>query len=148
MKPFLSKKVGWIILICLVFLDAFLDVVFAHGSGLQSAIWKPIADLLRVNNPIFLTPIVLILFYFVIKCGAWLTKKEDKIQAKAEELVLTALVLVYGVFDIWLISVYLFDFRLFRNHFYLIPVLIIVGVIYNWWAEKKLKNIKNKETFK
>ena len=135
-----SKRVGWIILIFLVVLDASLDVIFAHGSGLESAIWKPISDFLGVSNPLFLTPLVLILFYFVVKGGSWLMKKEDKIQANAEELVLTTLVIIYSVFDLWLISVYLFDFNLFPNHFYLIPILIIIGIIYNWWAEKKLKN--------
>ena len=142
MKAFLSKKVGWIILICLVVLDAFLDVVFAHGSGLQSPIWKPVADLLRINNPIFLTPLVLILFYFFVKAGAWLVRREGKIRVKTEELVLTTLVIVYTIFDLWLILVYLFDFRLFKNHFYLIPILIVVGIIYNQWAETKLRRMK------
>jgi len=135
----LSKKVGWIILTCLVFLDASLDVIFAHGSGLEINILKPAADLLGISNPLFLTPLVLVIFYFVVKCGAWLTKKVDKIYVKSEELVLTALVIVYGVFDLWLISVYLFDFRLFKSHFYLIPVLIVIGIAYSWWAENKIK---------
>ncbi len=135
----LSKTYGWIILICLVVLDALLDVIFAHGRGLESNILKPVADLLGVSNPLFLTPIVLILFYFVVKGGAWLTKKADKIDFYAEELVLTTLVIVYGVFDLWLILVYLFNFSLFPNHYYLIPILIIIGIAYNWWAEKKLK---------
>jgi len=138
-KVVLSKTYGWIILIALVFLDALLDVIFAHGSGLESSIWKPIANLLGVNNPLFLTPIVLIIFYFVVKGGAWLTRKTDKIEVKSEELVLTALVIVYGVFALWLISVYLFNFTLFKNHYYLIPVMIVIGIAYSWWAEKKLK---------
>ena len=138
-KVVLSKTYGWIILIALVFLDALLDVIFAHGSGLESSIWKPIANLLGVNNPLFLTPIVLIIFYFVVKGGAWLTRKADKIEVKSEELVLTTLVIVYGVFVLWLISVYLFNFTLFKNHYYLIPVMIVIGIAYSWWAEKKLK---------
>lgn len=136
----LSKTSGWIILMVLVILDAFLDVIFAGGRGLESAIWKPIASLLGVGNPLFLTPFVIILFYFVVKGGAWLTKKTDKIYIKTEELVLTTLVIVYGVFVIWLILFYIFDFRLIKNHFYLIPVLIAIGIVYIWWAEKKLKN--------
>ncbi|MDP3027874.1 MAG: hypothetical protein Q8N63_09295 [Nanoarchaeota archaeon] len=138
-KVVLSKTWGWIILIGLVILDALLDVIFAKGKGLESPIWKPIANLLGVSNPLFLTPLVLILFYLVVKGGAWLTKKTDKIEVKSEELVLTTLVIVYGVFDLWLISVYFFNFSLFRNHFYLIPILIIIGIAYSWWAEKKLK---------
>ena len=116
----LSKTLGWIILIGLVILDALLDVIFAKGKGLESPIWKPIANLLGVTNPLFLTPIVLVILYFVVKGGAWLTKKADKINFYAEELVLTALILVYGVFDLWLISVYLLDFTLIPNHLYLI----------------------------
>lgn len=139
-KIVLSKIWGWIILAGLVILDASLDLIFAQGKGLESPIWKPIANLLGVSNPLFLTPLVLLVFYFVVRIGAWLTKKADKIEFKAEELVLTTLVIVYGVFDLWLISVYLFEFRLFKSHIYLIPVLIIIGVAYSWWAEKKLKN--------
>lgn len=138
-KVVLSKTYGWIILIALVLLDAFLDVIFAHGSGLESPVWKPIAKLIGVSNPLFLTPLVLILFYFVVKVGAWLTRKTDKIKIKSEELVLTTLVIVYGIFVLWLISVYLFNFGLLRSHLYLIPILIIIGIAYSWWAENKLK---------
>lgn len=138
-KAVLSKKVGWIILICLVILDASLDLIFAHGSGLESSIWKPIASLFRINNPLFLTPLVLVLFYFVVKLGAGLTKKADKIKVKSEELVLTSLVLAYFVFDLWLISVYLFGFKLFRNHYYLIPILVVIVLAYSLWAEKQIK---------
>ena len=138
-KPVLSKTWAWIVLTCLVILDAALDMIFAGGAGLQSPIWKPIANLLGINNPLLMTPLVLAIFYPFVKCAAWLTKKIDKIPIKAEELVLTTLVLVYGLFDLWLISVYFFDFRLFRNHYYLIPFLTIAGIAYSWWAEKKLK---------
>ena len=138
-KVILSKIWGWIILVGLVILDALLDVTFAKGKGLESPIWKPIANLLGVSNPLFLTPFVLILFYLVVKGGAWLTRKADKIDVKSEELVLTTLVIVYGVFVLWLISVYFFNFTLFKSPLYLIPVLIVVGIAYSWWAENKLK---------
>ncbi len=138
-KPVLSKTLAWIILIGLVVLDASLDLIFAKGRGVESGIWKPISNLLGINNPLFLIPIVLVIFYFGVKSITWLTKKIDKIQVKAEELVLTTIVLVYAVFDLWLISVYFFDFRLFKSHFYLIPILILIGIAYGWWAENKLK---------
>jgi hypothetical protein len=141
-KVVLSKTLGWAILIVLVVLDASLDIIFAKGRGLESGIWKPVANFLGVNNPLFLTPLVLILFYFLIKGGAWLAEKADKVTIKAEELVLTTLVIVYGIFCFWLILFYAFNFRLFKSHYYLIPLLILVGIIYEWWAEKKLKNIK------
>jgi len=139
-NPVLSKTWAWISLIVLVILDASLDVIFAEGKGLESNILKPIANLLGINNPLFLTPFVLVIFYFAVKSGAWLTKKVDKIPVKSEELVLTTLVLVYGIFVLWLISVYFFNFRLLRSHLYLIPILIIIGIAYSWWAENKLKN--------
>ena len=135
---FLSKKVSWIILACLVLLDAYLDLTFAEGKGLESPIWKPIANLLGINNPLFLIPLVLLIFYFGAKVLAFLIEKIDKVQ-KAEELFLTTLVIVYGFFDLWLISVYFFGFTLFKNHYYLIPILIIIGIAYSWWVEKKLK---------
>lgn len=138
----LSKRIGWVLLTILVLLDAILDVIFAEGRGLETPIWKPLANFLGVTNPLFMTPLVLAIFYFVVKGGAWLTKKIDKIQFKTEELVLTTLVIVYSVFDLWLISVYFFGFRLFPSHFYLIPVLAVIGICYSWWAEKKLKNKK------
>ena len=138
-KVVLSKTLGWIILIALVLFDALLDVIFAKGKGLESNILKPVADLFGISNPLFMTPLVLIIFYFGVKGGAWLSKKVDKIPTQAEELVLTALVIVYGIFDLWLISVYFFNFTLIKNHFYLIPILIIVGIVYSWWAENKLK---------
>ena len=83
---------------------------------------------------------LLLIFYFGVKGGAWLARKVDKVTIKAEELVLSTLVIVYGLFDLWLIFFYFFDFRLFRSHYYLIPILILVGMLYEWWAEKKLKN--------
>ena len=137
-KPVLSKTWAWMILIGLVVLDASLDLIFAEGKGLESPIWKPIANLLEVNNPILLTPFVLLTFFIVVKIVSFLEKKIDKIP-NAEELVLTILVIVYAVFDLWLILVYLFDFRLFKSHLYLIPVLIVIGIAYGWWAENKLK---------
>ncbi len=137
-KAVLPKNLAWGILIFFVFLDAFLDLIFAEGKGIESNILKPIADLFGINNPVFLTPFVLLIFFVFVKFLAFFIEKIDKIP-KAEELVLTTFVLVYGIFDLWLISVYFFDFKLFRNYFYLIPILILAGAVYEWWAEKKLK---------
>ena len=143
-KVVLLKTYGWIILTALVFLDAILDVIFVKGKGIESNILKPVANLLGISNPIFLAPAVLVIFYFAVKGGAWLTIKADKTPtAKAEELILTTIVIVYGVFDLWLISVYFFKFTLFKSHFYLIPILIIIGILYASWAEKKLKKLNN-----
>ena len=137
-KPVLSKKVGWVILILLVLIDGFLDMFFANNSGLQSFFWKPISEILRIKYAPLTVPIVLIIFYILVKIGAFLEKKIDKVPF-AEELVLTTLVIVYGLFVFWLFLVYFLGFSLIKNHLYLIFPLILVGTIYSWWAEKKLK---------
>ena len=137
-KPVLSKKVGWVILILLALIDSFLDMFFANNSGLQSFFWKPISDILRIKYAPVAVPIILIIFYFLVKIGAFLEKKIDKIPF-AEELVLTTLVIVYGLFVFWLVLVYFLGFSLIKNHLYLIFPLILVGTIYSWWAEKRLK---------
>jgi hypothetical protein len=138
-KAVLSKTAGWIILIFLVLLDASLDVFFEQGRGLESGIWKPISDFVKIKNPLLMTPFVLVLFYFFVKIGAWVARKIDKVAIKSEELVLTTIVIIYGLFDLWLILVYFFDFTLIKSHYYLIPFFIIIGILYEIWAEKKLK---------
>lgn len=141
-NPVLSKSLGWSILIGLVLLDALLDWIFVQGRGLENHLFSPIAKFLGISNPLFLTPLVFIFFYLVIKVGAWLSQKIDKIPVKREELVLTTLVIVYGLFDLWLILVYFFGFSLLPNHYYLIPLLIVAGITYEWWAGKKLKKVR------
>ncbi|MBI4896221.1 MAG: hypothetical protein HY832_01600 [Candidatus Aenigmarchaeota archaeon] len=140
-SPVLPKIVGWILLAGLILLDAFLDVIFAQGRGLENFLWKPIASFLGVTNPLLLTLLVLLIFFVCVKVSAFLTEKFDH-TPKAEELVLTIFILVYGIFDVWLISVYLFDFRVITNHFQLIPLLIIIGIVYGWWAENILRKKK------
>jgi len=132
----LSKKAGWIILAVLVFLDAFLDVI--RGTE-GNPLWQPILNYVGIQyTPIFV-PFVLLLFYFVVKGGAWLTRKVDKIQTNPEELALTSLVLAYFVFDLWVISVDFFGFRLIKSHYYLTPILVVIVLAYSLWAERKLK---------
>lgn len=140
-QPVLSRPVGWILLAGLVVLDAALDVLFAHGRGLESPVWKPLAGALGINNPLLLTPIVVIILFGVAKGLAFLVRKWDKIPTKAEELLVTILVLVYGVLDLWLLSVYLLGFTLLESR-HLIPILIVIGVAYGWRAENKLKSKK------
>ncbi len=137
-KVVLSKLYGWVILIGLVFLDAILDVIFAKGKGLESPIWKPVANFFGVSNPLWFVPIVLLAIFVVVKFASFLSEKIDKVSC-AEELTLTAFVIIYGIFDLWLILVYTLNFSLFKNHYQLIPILIAVGIIYELWAERELK---------
>ncbi|MBU2562562.1 MAG: hypothetical protein KKF68_02795 [Nanoarchaeota archaeon] len=124
-------------------LGRFIRYDFSNSRGLQSFFWKPIANFLGIQHAILGVPILLIIFFVAVKVGAFLEKKIEKIQY-AEELVLTTLVIFYGLFDLWLISVYFFNFTLFKSHLYLIPIFIVIGIVYSWWAEKKLKNEKRK----
>ena len=140
-SPVFSKTVGWSILAGLVILDAVLDVLFAEGKGLESVFWEPIARSIGVSNPLFLVPLVLIAFFVCVKILALVVGKIDKIPM-AEELMLSILVVVYGVFDLLLIFSYLSGVQLFRSQLQLIPVLIVIGIAYGWWAENRLKKRK------
>ncbi|OHA19451.1 MAG: hypothetical protein A3C08_01190 [Candidatus Taylorbacteria bacterium RIFCSPHIGHO2_02_FULL_47_18] len=135
MKPVLSKPVGWILLAILVFSDAFLDVIRgAEGNPL----WKPIIDIIGIKMVPLLVPVVLVLLYLAVKILGWIVQKTDK-TPKSEELILTVLVVVYGVFDIWLIAVDFFGFTVITDYRLMIIPLTIVGMIYGLWAQKKLK---------
>lgn len=130
----MSKKTGWIALAVLVFFDAFLDVM----RGVEgNPLWIPVVDAIGINNVPFLVPFVLVLLYLVVKALSLLVEKIDK-TPKSEELVLTALVIVYLVFDLWAVSVDFFGFKLIPNFRYMIIPLIIIGLGYGLWAQKKL----------
>jgi len=139
MKPVLSKSTGWILLTALVFIDALLDVVISGGVG--SPFWKPIADIFGIKMVPLLAPVVLVIFYFAVKTLGWLVQKTDK-TPRSEELILTTLVVIYGVFDVWLIARIL-GFNLITNYRLMIIPLTIIGLVYGLWAQKKLKTAKN-----
>jgi len=139
MKPVLSKSTGWILLTALVFIDALLDVVISGGVG--SPFWKPIADIFGIKMVPLLAPVVLVVFYFAVKTLGWLVQKTDK-TPRSEELILTTLVVIYGVFDVWLIARIL-GFNLITNYRLMIIPLTIIGLVYGLWAQKKLKTAKN-----
>ncbi len=134
-NPVLSLKVGWLVVTILVFLDAFLD----SKRGVEgNPLWQPIVEKIGIQNIYILVPFVLLLFWLVVKFGGWLTARIDK-TPQAEELVLTALVLVYGLFDLWVIAVDFLNFHLITNYRLLVIPLTIIAVFYAVWAEKKLK---------
>lgn len=136
MKPVLPKSAGWVLLIALVFLDGFIDMI--KWGGLGSPLWKSVANIIGIKMVPLLAPIVLVIFYFAVKVLGWLVGKADK-TPRSEELILTILVVVYGVFDIWLIAASFFGFTLITNYRLMIIPLIVVGMIYGLWAQKRLK---------
>lgn len=139
MKPVLSKSVGWTLLAALVFLDAFLD--FIQGAQ-GSPFWNPIASALGIKMVPLLAPVVLILFWFALKILTWVVQKTDK-TPRSEELLLTVLVIVYGVFDLWLLATNFFHFTLITNARLMIIPLTVIGLIYGLFAQKKLNATKS-----
>jgi len=139
MKPVLSKSTGWILLTALVFIDALLDVPLFLTPFFS--FWKPIADIFGIKMVPLLAPVVLVIFYFAVKTLGWLVQKTDK-TPRSEELILTTLVVIYGVFDVWLIAQIL-GFNLITNYRLMIIPLTIIGLVYGLWAQKKLKTAKN-----
>ena len=65
-----------------------------------------------------------------MKISARIVVKIDKTK-NAEEILLTSLVVVYALFDLWLIAVDFFNFSLISNFRYTIPFLIAAGLGYN-----------------
>ncbi len=134
-KPVLSKKIGWILITLLLFLDAFLDILRGREGN---PLWKPFVENFGINVVWFLVPLVLFIFYFVVKVAGWLIQKTDKTPF-AEELVLTTLVIGYGIFVIWIMAVDFLKFNLITNFRLMIIPLTIVCLIYAIWAQRRLK---------
>ena len=134
-SPVLSKGIGWSLLAGLILIDAFLDVI----RGVEgNPLWIPIVNMIGIKNVPFLAPFVLALFYGVVKALGWIVEKADK-TPKSEELVLTSLVIAYGLFDVWALSVDFFGFGLIPNFRYMIIPMTIAALGYALWAQKKLR---------
>ena len=136
-KPFLSKKLSWIFIILLVYIDAVLDII--AGKGMGNPMWIPFVEKFGSYIVLILAIPVLALFYFFIRILTKIVVRIDKLPY-AEEILTTTLVVVYLLFDIWLVSTGFLGFSLIRNFRYTIPFLIIGGLIYALWAEHKVKN--------
>jgi len=134
-RVFLSKKAAWILIAILVYIDAILDIIRGREGN---PLWIPFVEKFGIYVVLFLAPFVVLLFYFALKVFARLVAKVDKTPF-AEEILLTALVVVYALFDLWIISVDFLDFRMIKNFRYTIPFLIAGGLIYALWAQSKVK---------
>ncbi|MFH1503642.1 MAG: hypothetical protein ABIE36_03215 [Candidatus Diapherotrites archaeon] len=140
-KVVLSKLWAWIVIVILLAFDFFIDY---KGGGIGHPIWQPVMNFFGTNTIYYLTPLILLAFYLAVKIGAFLEEKISK-TPQAEQLILTIVVIIYILYDIWLFSVNYLGFKLINasNHYSLIPIFIVIGVVYGWWAEKKLKNKKS-----
>lgn len=137
-KVTLPKKLAWVIFTLLLFTDAFLDVIRgAEGNPL----WKPVVEVIGIKSVPLLVPLALIFFYLVVKAVSWFVKKVDKFP-EAEDVILSTLVVVYGVFVLWVIAVDFFGFRLIHNHYQMTPVLVVIALAYALGAEYVIKHRK------
>ncbi len=135
---YLTKKQGWVTFTALLFVDAFLTVMRgAEGNPL----WIPIVNAIGIASVPFLVPLVLPIYYAAIKVLGRIVETVDK-TPHAEEIILTALVIIYAAFDIWLVASGFLGFRLIRNFYQTIPLLIIIGLAYALWAQYNVKKKK------
>jgi len=82
----LPKKTAWVVFTLLLLTDAFLDVARrVEGNSL----WQPIVTVIGINYVPLLVPLILPLFYVVVKVLGWLVRKVDRLP-QAEELILAA----------------------------------------------------------
>ncbi|HLD49009.1 MAG TPA: hypothetical protein VJB11_01460 [archaeon] len=134
-KIILSKKAGLITLAVLLLLDTFFDIL----RGTQgNPLFKPIENAFGIWVFPLLVPFAVAFFYLVVKAIGWVVTKTDK-TPHSEELLLTALVIIFAAHDIWVFSVDYLGFRLIRNYLQMIPVYIIIGLAYALWAEHVVK---------
>ncbi len=132
MKIALPKKIGWILIILLVLWDAYLTYI---GGSEGNPLWKPIIQSFGINALWVLVPIALGIFYLATKILGWLIKAADKI-SEGEEIVLTALVLVFGTYDLY-ITFFLKSFGWLgaRNHYRIILLLMVPAILYIIYTE-------------
>ncbi len=134
-KVILSKKKGLIILAALLLLDTFFDVI----RGTQgNPLFKPIENAFGIWAFPFLVPFAVAFFYAVAKLLGWVVTKVDKTRY-SEEILLSALVMIFVAHDIWVFSVDYLGFSLIRNYLQMIPVYIVVGLAYALWAQNKAR---------
>ncbi len=132
MKLALPKKLGWILLTLFVFWDALLT----YGGGAEgNPLWKPFIQAYGIKVVFLLVPVALGIFYLATKIFGWLIKKVDKI-AEGEEIVLTALVLTFGTYVLY-ITFFLRTFGWLgsRSHYKIILLLMVPAILYIIYTE-------------
>ncbi len=135
-KTVLSRRTGLIILGALLLLDTIFDVL----RGTQgNPLFKPIENTFGIWVFPLLVPFALVFFYAVAKALGWIVEKVDR-TPYSEGIILTALVLIFALHDIWVFSVDYLGFRLIRSYYQMIPIYIVVGMAYALWAQYTVKN--------
>ena len=136
----LSKRLGWPILVFLVYWDAF--VTYTRGGREGNPLWKLIVDAYGSNALWLLAVLVLAIFYLVTKAAGWYEKRFEHFP-QGEEIVLTSIVIAFGTYDFYITFLLpYFGFLGSRSHYYIIPVLIIPVLAYNIWIEYRRRTGK------
>lgn len=135
-KTALPKKIGWPVLVLLVFWDAFITF---RAGGEGNPLWKPVVNYFGLYALWVLSILVLGLFYFLVKyAGKYAQKYEG--DSHWEEIVLTNLIIVFAAYDFYLAFLLpYFGYLGSRYHYAIIPILIIPLLIYNLWLEYRKK---------
>ncbi len=132
----LSRRNGLIILGMLLLLDTVFDVL----RGTQgNPLFKPIENAFGIWVFPFLVPFALAFFYLAARLLGRVVEKIDR-TPHSEEILLTALVVIFAVHDFWVFSVDYLGFRLVRSYYQMIPVYIIIGLAYSLWAERLIRS--------
>lgn len=145
----LPKKIAWLIFFLLLCLEALVTYLVGNGQE-GNSLWRPIVTALGFKVVFLIIPLVFIFFYFLVKLAGWLVERLDKLP-HGEEIILTALVITYATYDLYLILVpRSFGYLGTKSHYALIPLLIIPGLIYGLWLEHlkargKLKKLTEKK---
>ncbi len=128
----LPKRLGWPILIFLVFWDAFLT----YGKGAEgNPLWQPIVKIFGLNALWLLAIIALALFYFTVKAAGWFERRYEHLP-EGEEIVLTAFVIAFGAYDLYITFLLpYFGYLGSQSHYALIPVLMVPLLAYCIWIE-------------
>lgn len=120
-----------------------LDFIVDVGGGQGHPVWQPMMDLFGTNNIYLMTPFILAFFYLLVKSTTLFIEKLDDLP-RAEEVVLTSLVLGYSLYLVWLLSFARLGIGFiepFGRRYFLvfIPLLAVSVGLYGTWAERKLK---------
>ncbi len=138
---YLPKKLAWLIFLLLLYFDLSLTWFVAGKEG--NPLWQSLVVKYGFGLVgLLIIPLLFLSFMVLIKVAAWFVTKVDK-TPDSEEILFTALVIIYATYDFYLLFLLpRFGYLGTRNHRVLIPVLIIPAIIYALVAQSLAKKKK------
>lgn len=136
----LPKKIGWPVLILLVFFDAFITI---QAGSESNPLWRPLAEKFGLNFLWAAALIVLAIFFAATKIFGRIVEKTEHF-SRGEEFILTNLVIVFATYDLYIaFLVPRIGYLGTSTHYAIIPVLFIPILAYNVFVElQKRKSLK------